>query len=101
MFVDKQIVLDLIGLRCAACVAAVERAVGKLDGVMSASANLASKKGTFVVDPSKVSVDNIITAIRGAGYDAAVPAALAEPAATPAVTPAAATSLTPAHVRLG
>jgi Cu+-exporting ATPase len=72
----EQIVLDLIGLRCAACAAAVERAVGKLDGVKSASANLASKKGTFVVDPAKVSVTDIVKAIRGAGYDAVVPAVI-------------------------
>ena len=78
---DKQIVLDLIGLRCAACVAAVERAVGKLEGVKSASANLATKRGTFVVDPARVSVDDIIKAIRGAGYDAAIPAAPVPPAA--------------------
>ncbi|MFZ1947274.1 MAG: heavy metal translocating P-type ATPase, partial [bacterium] len=78
---ETKVSLDLIGLKCAACVAAVERAVGKLPGVKSASANLAAKRGAFVFDPDVVSVDRIIKAIRDAGYDAALPHAAAERAA--------------------
>jgi Cu+-exporting ATPase len=71
--VETKVTLDLIGLKCAACTAAVERAVGKIPGVKSASANLATRRGTFVFDPKKVSVKDIITAIRKTGYDAALP----------------------------
>jgi Cu+-exporting ATPase len=70
---DTKITLDLKGLKCAACVANVERAVGRLPGVISASANLATSKGTFVFDPARGSVRDIIKAIRNAGYDAGVP----------------------------
>jgi Cu+-exporting ATPase len=73
--VETKVSLDLTGLKCAACTAAVERAVGKLAGVKSASANLATKRGTFVFDPGVVTVDDIIKAIRDAGYDAALPQA--------------------------
>ena len=51
---EKKVTLDLLGLKCAACVAAVERAVGNPNGVKSASANLATRRGTFVLDPAKV-----------------------------------------------
>jgi Cu+-exporting ATPase len=78
---ETKVSLDLIGLKCAACAAAVERAVGKLPGVKSASANLATRRGTFVFDPEAVSVERIAKAIRDAGYDAAPPQAAADLAA--------------------
>jgi Cu+-exporting ATPase len=72
---DKQITLDLKGLHCAACANAIERAVGGIPGVRSASVNLAASTGTFVFDQSSVSVDTIVNKIREAGYDAAEPSA--------------------------
>ncbi|HVP57483.1 MAG TPA: heavy metal translocating P-type ATPase [bacterium] len=72
---ETKVTLDLVGLHCAACAANVERAVGKLAGVASASANAASLKGTFAFDPAQVSVEDIIKAIREAGYDANLPSA--------------------------
>ena len=70
---ETKVQLDLMGLKCAACAANIERAVGRLDGVISASANLATSRGTFSFDPDRVSVAGIIKAIRNAGYDATVP----------------------------
>ena len=76
----REVVLDLKGLHCGACAVNVERAAGKLPGVISASVNLASSKGTFVFEPAKVSAEDIIQAIRDAGYDAGLASAGARPA---------------------
>jgi Cu+-exporting ATPase len=70
---DKQITLDLKGLHCASCANAIERAVGSLPGVKSASVNLAASKGTFIFDEARVSPDDIRDRIREAGYDVAAP----------------------------
>ena len=62
--------LDLLigGMTCAACSAAVERAAGKLPGVLSAQVNLATGKGSFIYDQSRTKRSEIMTAITNAGY---------------------------------
>jgi P-type Cu+ transporter len=77
---ETRVTIELAGLKCAACVANIERAVRRLPGVASASANLATSQGTFVFDPGKVTVDDIVKVIRSIGYDAIVPAAQERPA---------------------
>ncbi|WP_272699051.1 heavy metal translocating P-type ATPase [Desulfovibrio sp. Fe33] len=64
--------LDLGGMHCAACSARIERVVGGLDGVSSASVNLAAETGNFVFDPSLVSRREIREAISGAGFSSEV-----------------------------
>jgi Cu+-exporting ATPase len=60
--------LNIEGMSCAACSAAVERVVGKLDGVMSAEVNLTTNRGEFTYDPSKVRLSEIKAVIEKAGY---------------------------------
>ncbi len=60
---------DVKGMSCAACSARVEKAVSKLDGVSSCSVNLLTN--SMAVDGS-ASEQEIIAAVRSAGYDAAV-----------------------------
>jgi Cu+-exporting ATPase len=64
--------LNVHGMHCAGCVAAVERALGKVSGVRSASVNLATAQATIVVkaDSDGPSISQLIQAIRTAGYDA-------------------------------
>ena len=66
----KNIELDILGMSCASCSAAVERAVKKLDGVKSVSVNLATNRGRFVYDPAVLKLSQIKTAITNAGYAA-------------------------------
>lgn len=63
-------VLKIEGMTCASCVKAVERAVGKLDGISNASVNLATEKLTVSYDPSKVRISEIKNAVIKAGYKA-------------------------------
>ncbi|TLM85739.1 MAG: copper ion binding protein, partial [Actinobacteria bacterium] len=60
------------GMTCASCVAVVEKTVGRLAGVKSAAVNLANETATVTFDPTIVGVDELITAIKGAGYGATV-----------------------------
>ncbi len=48
----------------------IEKTLGKIDGVRSATVNLAAETGTVVFDPTVVSVDTLMSAVKSAGYDA-------------------------------
>ena len=64
----SRVELAIGGMTCAACSAAVERAAKKLDGVTLATVNLATNRGVFEYDPSKVKLSDIKKAITEAGY---------------------------------
>lgn len=62
--------MKIIGMTCAACVKAVERAVKKLDGVVEANVNIATEKMDISFDETKVTKQTIQTAVEKAGYQA-------------------------------
>ena len=70
--VPGKVTLALIGMTCASCAAVIEKSLLKVSGVKSAAANLAANTGTIEFDPATVGVDDLIKAVRGAGYDALV-----------------------------
>jgi P-type Cu+ transporter len=61
--------LSVTGMTCAACSARVERALSKVDGVLSASVNLATERATLRYLPDVAPVSRLTDAIRDAGYD--------------------------------
>ncbi|MWB99768.1 heavy metal translocating P-type ATPase, partial [Agromyces seonyuensis] len=61
--------LEIGGMTCASCVARVEQRLGRLDGV-AAEVNLATERAR-VVAPAATSVEELVAAVRAAGYDAA------------------------------
>lgn len=63
---------NVMGMTCAACQAAVERAVSKLPGVSEADVSLLSESMKVEYDPAKVNAAEIIEAVEHAGYDAAL-----------------------------
>ena len=63
-------IFSITGMTCAVCAKAVERNVGKLEGVVSGVVNFASEKLTVEYDETKVNTDTIIQAIVKAGYGA-------------------------------
>jgi len=65
---DKEVTIPISGMTCAACAKAVERAVGKLQGVKSVSVNLATEKANIKYDPQTVRLSEIKQAISKAGY---------------------------------
>ncbi len=64
--------LGLIGMTCASCAALIERSLKRTPGVETVSVNLATNTGTVDFDPQRVSVDELIGAVKKAGYDAVV-----------------------------
>lgn len=61
--------LVVIGMTCASCAMSVENALKKVDGVISATVNLATRKATVEFNPSLVNVSILEKAIKDVGYD--------------------------------
>ena len=70
----EELRLSLGGMHCAACSSRIERVTGALEGVTSASVNLAAESGAFEFDPTLVSRRAIREAIQGAGFTSEVQA---------------------------
>ncbi|WP_432666067.1 heavy metal translocating P-type ATPase [Wukongibacter baidiensis] len=66
----KQETLKINGMTCASCAKAVERSVGKVNGVESSSVNFATEKLNVNFDESSTSIDDIKKAVKDAGYSA-------------------------------
>ncbi|MDP3629506.1 MAG: heavy metal translocating P-type ATPase [Actinomycetota bacterium] len=64
------VTLGLIGMTCSSCSMVIEKTLGKMPGVSSATVNLAAETGTVVFDPAVLGVDDLIGAVKNAGYDA-------------------------------
>ena len=70
--VAGRVTLGLIGMTCSSCAGVIEKTLSKVPGVTSATVNLANNSGTVEFDPSVVGVDELIKAVKGAGYDAVI-----------------------------
>ena len=58
------------GMTCAACVNRIERFLNKVDGVETATINLATERATVTYDPTRIGVSDLGKAVEAAGYDA-------------------------------
>ncbi|HIU17563.1 MAG TPA: heavy metal translocating P-type ATPase [Candidatus Avidesulfovibrio excrementigallinarum] len=63
---------DVTGMSCSACSARVQRAVDGLEGVSEAGVNLLTNSMTVVFDEKRLTPEDIATAVRAAGYGAAL-----------------------------
>ncbi|HLY84065.1 MAG TPA: heavy metal translocating P-type ATPase [Acidimicrobiales bacterium] len=69
--------LPVTGMTCASCAARIERRLNRLEGV-SAAVNYATERATVDYDPDRVNAEDLVAAVRAAGYDAALPSAASE-----------------------
>ncbi|MGA7106040.1 MAG: heavy metal translocating P-type ATPase [Candidatus Deferrimicrobiaceae bacterium] len=60
------------GMTCASCVARVEKALSRVEGVARASVNLAANTATVMADPDKTRMASLVSAIRDTGYEVPV-----------------------------
>jgi Cu+-exporting ATPase len=67
--------LPVLGMTCTACQRHVEGALRSTAGVDSANVDLMTHRANVVFDPAVVRPEQLVTAIRGAGYDAVLPRA--------------------------
>ncbi len=65
-------------MTCASCSARIERKLGKVPGVESATVNLATEKA-FVSFSAPVTVEQIVAEVQKTGYGASVIGAAAHP----------------------
>jgi Cu+-exporting ATPase len=65
---ESSLELAITGMHCAACSSRIERVVGALPGVTTATVNLAAETGKFVFDPKLASPRDIRRAIRDLGF---------------------------------
>ncbi|HKJ10293.1 MAG TPA: heavy metal translocating P-type ATPase, partial [Gammaproteobacteria bacterium] len=68
--VTAELEIGVGGMTCASCSARVERKLGKLPGVLSASVNLATERASVRYVPATVGPDDFARAIEDAGYEA-------------------------------
>jgi len=67
---EKKVVLQILGMHCAACATGIESGLKRLDGVMEASVNFATKEAIVKFDEDKVTLDKIKVAVKRGGYEA-------------------------------
>ena len=64
----KKITLPVEGMTCASCVARVEKAISKANGVKNVSVNLATEKVSFEIESENYDLTRIAELIDDAGY---------------------------------
>ena len=64
----KKISAPVEGMTCASCVARVEKAISKVEGIKNVSVNFASEKASFEYDPDTTNLKDIENIVEEAGY---------------------------------
>ncbi len=62
--------LDVTGMTCGSCAARVQRALSKQAGVSDALVNYATGRATVELEPGALDAEQLVEAVRAAGYDA-------------------------------
>ncbi len=79
----RTITLPVNGMTCAACQSHVENALRSAPGVREASVNLLTNSARVSFDPALSTPADLISSVREAGYDAALPSDSTAPGASP------------------
>ena len=66
---NETLTVGVGGMTCASCVARVEKALKKVDGVQDAAVNLATEKATVTFASGDTEVSDLLRAIENAGYE--------------------------------
>ncbi|MBV8614685.1 MAG: copper-translocating P-type ATPase [Acetobacteraceae bacterium] len=64
--------LDIAGMTCASCAGRVERALRRVPGVRGAEVNLATERAHVAAPFGAVTLDQLLAAVRKAGYEASL-----------------------------
>lgn len=64
----RKMEIPIEGMHCAACARTIEKVVGKMPGVHSATVNFAAESCTVEFDQAVVSKEELFQAIRDIGY---------------------------------
>jgi copper chaperone CopZ len=64
--------LKVSGMTCGHCASAVEKALTTRPGVRNATVHLNASAAEVEYEPAEVSPEQLVSAVKGAGYDAAI-----------------------------
>jgi len=67
---EKEVVLQILGMHCTACATGIESGLKRLDGVIEAAVNFATKEAIVKYDEDKVTLDKLKAAVKRGGYEA-------------------------------
>ena len=67
---NTRISLSLSGMHCASCANIIERSLKKVPSVKEANVNFAAEKASVLYDESRGSINDLIAAVKAAGYKA-------------------------------
>ncbi len=67
-----KVTLNVGGMRCAACVSAVEKALLTHPGVASATVDLDRHRAAALVDATLADASDLVAAVEDAGYEASI-----------------------------
>jgi Cu+-exporting ATPase len=68
---EREVVLQILGMSCPSCSEGIQTGLARLEGVIDAKVNFASKEAIVKFDEDKISLDKIKAAIKRGGYEAA------------------------------
>ncbi len=77
----KTLTLPVEGMTCASCVARVEKAMKKVDGVENVNVNFATEKVTFSYNDGATNISALSSIVEDAGYKLVLPAKEESPSA--------------------
>ncbi len=63
--------MPVTGMTCANCAANIERGVGRLDGVKSATVNFGAELLSVTYDPGRIGIEDVAAQVKKAGYGVA------------------------------
>lgn len=69
---DEQVSIVVGGMHCASCAKIIEKELQKVSGVKEANVNFAAEKARVIFDSSKTNTNDLIAAVKSAGYKASV-----------------------------
>ena len=67
---SARVSLSISGMHCASCAGIIERSLRKVPGVSQANVNFAAEKALVVFDENQADLENLLEAIKKAGYSA-------------------------------
>ena len=70
---EQTIRFSVLGMHCAGCAATAEKALGRVTGVRTASVSLATERATVDYDDAQTTADQLLEAVKRAGYRAVLP----------------------------
>lgn len=70
----KVVQIPVEGMSCAACVARVKKTLTSISGVSEVEVSLVERRARIRFDPSRLSPEQLVAAIKGLGYQAGAPA---------------------------